>query len=263
MTDPGGRPPTLHDRGWHQGRLARVTLDLVTVDLDEAGTPVATGTPHELWVVATQDCDLARLPLDDAASVVELRPVDEADRPPPWGIRARRLRLTDTLYTDADRPRVHVSARVLHRRAEPLPAPADAVLVAFKTWLGRRYDRPAVPEAVAPLMTALAEAIEQAAKADADGFAADTRDVLVQVDEATAPPRYGLYAVVTDDADRAAVRRRLTDIATRVPVELGIPDRIEVATAAEVSLELIETSYAADTARITWRGRHPDPRGAH
>ena len=88
--------------------------------------------------------------------------------------------------------------------------------------------------------------------------------MLVQVDaDHFTPPRYSLYGIVLNEADSADVRRWLADVATRVRIELGVSDEIEAATTAGVSLELIETSYAADVTQITWRRSRPEPEGAH
>jgi hypothetical protein len=44
----------------------------------------------------------------------------------------------------------------------------------------------------------------------------------------------------------------LVDAALAIPPALGVMAAIEVGTAAEVSFDVIETSYAVDLTKITW-----------
>jgi len=146
---------TLYSQGWRQGRLARVPLPLAEVDVDASNTPELVQRTHDLWVVATQDCDLDLLHPDGNEATVELRPVYEhqgAD----WGVRSRWFRLAGLLCTHADRPRMHVSPRTLQRATQE-PLPDDVRLIAFKKWLGLRYDRPAVPDEHLELMRAIVD----------------------------------------------------------------------------------------------------------
>jgi len=50
----------------------------------------------------------------------------------------------------------------------------------------------------------------------------------------------------------------LADVSRQVPVDLGVADVIEAATAEGTSFSLVETSYAADVSQITWSGQEPD-----
>jgi len=250
-------PTTLYDVGWRQGRLARASLPLPQVDLDTEGRVALLQQPHDLWVVATQDCDLDLLSGADDAASVELRPVYEREQGD-WGIRSRWFRLSGRYFTHADRPRLHVSPRTLERAAQE-PLLDEVRVVAFKTWLGLRYDRPAVPPELLPLMRAIGDEVH----ADRHALAHVTRDVLVQVEQEDGHVRYSLFGVVLDDSHVEDVRRWLADLATRVAIELGVADEIEAATPAGISLQLIETSYAADVTRITWRGSRPEPHGGY
>jgi hypothetical protein len=87
------------------------------------------------------------------------------------------------------------------------------------------------------------------------------RDVLMQFDSSESPTRFSLYAVLVDEEDERDVREWLADIAREVPLDLGIADQIEAATAAGISLHLVETSYAADVSQVTWPRDQPDPDG--
>lgn len=247
---------SLYDVGWRQGSVARAALPCSRLVVAEGGSVREESRSHKLWVVATQDCDLA-LP-DSTGLDVELRPVVEVQAGNvSWGIHSRVFRISDDLCTRADDPRRHVDRSVV-RNLRPIDFLGNDRQVAFKTWLGRRYNRPAVPESLVPLMREIAKHVSspkhQAATA--------TRDILVQVDEGVTPPRYSLYGVLAPDADATEVRAWLADVSLRVSDDLGIADRIEVALPTGISLELIETSYAADVMRVTWRGSSPSPIGA-
>jgi hypothetical protein len=219
---------------------------------------------HDLWIVATQDCDLDGMdPADDVDSV-ELRPVFNDDPPPTLGIRSRKLRLVrgEPYYLHAESRRAMVSPASLltiHRadpdcREEWLD---DARLTALKTWLGKRYDRPAVPPDFVPLARAIASAVNENRRNRAVD---DVRDIFAQFGE-TDPVTVALFAVIEDDGDRDAVLTWLADVARGVPADLGIVDTIEVGTTAEISFSVVENSFAVDASDITWRGNAP--RGAH
>jgi len=87
------------------------------------------------------------------------------------------------------------------------------------------------------------------------------RDVLMQFDETTVPPRFRLYAVLADPADRVVVREWLSAISQDVPADLGIGEAFDAQPAELISLELIETSYAADVSELTWRPNSLKPEG--
>jgi hypothetical protein len=130
---------------------------------------------------------------------------------------------------------------------------------AFTIWLGKRYDRPAVP----PHLMSLARQIAVVVTARRNRpRGAPVRDVLMQFDEAANPTRFSLYAIVENDADEDGVRSWLSEVALEIPSDLGVADRIEVAAASGISLQLVEDSYSADVSQVTWRPNNPDPEGA-
>ncbi|HUY24386.1 MAG TPA: hypothetical protein VMV09_03650 [Candidatus Saccharimonadales bacterium] len=88
------------------------------------------------------------------------------------------------------------------------------------------------------------------------------RDVLMQFDANQTPTRFSLFAILASEDDQQEVREWLAEIANQVPKDLGLADRIDAATAAGISLDLIETSYAADVSQVTWQRGDPDPEGA-
>jgi hypothetical protein len=253
---------SLYEDGWRQGTLFEALMPLDAVILGEAAQPERRLGMHSRWVVATQDCDLYQVEAGDAEPAIEIRPVFTEDPPHDWGIRSALLLLTERDYLRSASPRAVVSAAVLTalkdagttiRQIDPMRRRA------FTIWLGKRYDRPAVPTELIPLAKQIGEAVK-ARRNRPTG--ARIRDVLMQFDESANPPRYSLFAVLDNAADEDEVRLWLSEIALKVPAHLGVADELEAATARGISLELIETSYSADVSQLTWRSNNPDPEGA-
>lgn len=209
-------------------------------------------------MVASQDCDLASSRSDSDEALVEIRPVFVDNPPDDWGIRNRRLRLNEIDYVDASTARLFVTAELLGSVASAREAPlADSRAAAFKSWLGLRYDRPAVPD---DLVEAAKEVAKRCGGKGGRTKAGEVHDVLMQFDRNSEPPAVVLRAVVTDDADHERIRLWLADAATRMRSEVVVVAGIDVGTRAEVSLELLEQSYSADLSQLTWSGE--DPLGA-
>jgi hypothetical protein len=208
---------------------------------------------HDRWIVATQDCDLDFTESTSNEPTIELRPVFHVAPPSELGIRSARFLLPDGEYIVASSPRTHVSAAVLAGGLQlPGITPAglpDSWAVAFKTWLGLRYDRPAVPPELVDLAHRIANEVKRKRRRPTGSL---VRDVLMQFSTALVPPRFSLYAVIEHIQDEQVVREWLADIAQAIPHELGLGDVIEVATADQVSLTLVETSYAANVTQLTW-----------
>jgi hypothetical protein len=253
---------SLHSAGWRQGSLVEATLPLDSVVLGDDGLPVRQQTEHDVWVVAAQNCDLDSAETDDEEPTIELRPVYTEDPPDDWGIRSWQFLLTETEYVRSLDPRPLVSPAVLTALLaagkERRELAADRQL-ALTTWLGLRYDRPAVPDDFVPLAKRIGEEVRRRQNRP---IALRVRDVLMQFDGSTDPTRYSLFAILDDAGDEELVREWLAGIAARVPVELGIADVVEAAPATGISFHLIETSYAADVTQLTWRPHQPEPEGA-
>lgn len=219
---------------------------------------------HDHWVVVTQDCDIARLAEDHPLPVVEIRPVYNKEPPSELGLRSRQLLLDSPYYIEAQSARTMISPAALTEAAangSVINLPEDRCL-ALKTWLGLRYDRPAVPDDLVPLAKAIAEKVKQKKHRN---LARKLRDILAQF-EMGDPTHYSLYAVIVDNADRSEVTNWLSGLALSIPTSLGVADDIDAYTADETSLTLIESSYSIDAGDITWRGRSPDglyPDGAY
>jgi hypothetical protein len=253
---------SLHAKGWRQGSVFRAELPLDAVVLGADGRPERRQSSHGCWVVASQDCDLDGTDEDSPDPTIEIRPVYTESPPPTWGIRSSKFLVADGQYLESTSPRVVVAAAVLTAlwgSGAPRSEPRLERRPALTTWLGLRYDRPAVPPTLLPLAKRIAEEVRRAGTAE---IAKRVRDVLIQFDETLHPTRYSLYAVLERLEDRDDVRELLAAVAQRVPVELGIADVIEAAPATGISLHLVETSYAADVSQLTWRGSQPGPDGA-
>jgi hypothetical protein len=248
----------LYADGWRQGSIFHVELTVHGCVLGSDSTAAVKAVTSSVWVIASQDCDLAAASPSDNEPIIEVRPVVEGDAETvDWGIRSHALRLDEERSVVSDRLPGRVSPALLHRLAREArePALADGRVVAFKTWLGLRFDRPAVPDHLVPLARDIAKRLRRPGGRE---VAAGVHDVLMQFDESGASARAVLFAVMTDDADRETVLRWLADVAKAVPAVLGVVVEVDAGTKAETSLELIETSYTADASQITWRGADPD-----
>jgi hypothetical protein len=254
---------SLYDEEWRQGTIFEATLPLDTVVLDElSGQPERRMGTHGKWIVATQDCDLDQTDRGDPEPSIELRPVFTDDPPSDWGIRSASLLLTEQDYVQSTSSRPLVSAAVLtalKAAGVPFRQVDPDRKRAYTTWLGKRYDRPAVPPELLPLAKKISETV-RARRNRATGTR--VRDILMQFGTDEGQMRYSLFAVLDNAADRDDVRVWLSDIALQIPVELGVADQIEAATARGISLELIETAYSADVTQLTWRPNDPSPQGA-
>lgn len=253
----------LYASGWRQGTLLRAELQLTCLVLQD-GAAHQESVAHGEWLVVTQDCDLAGISAGSVEPTIELRPVYHEDPPVDWGIRSARLLLQKEppRYLVSTSPRTHVAPALMSvlidgggERTEILD---DARRVALKTWLGLRYDRPAVPDKLVPLASRIAEEVHRLRR---EPVSTRVRDILMQFDTSQEPPRFSLYAVLENLNDRDLARELLARVAQRVPTELGIGDILEAAPATGISLHLVETSYAADVTQITWGPA--EPRGAY
>jgi hypothetical protein len=251
---------SLYAAGWRQGSVFEADLPLGVIVVT-GGVPVRSDGTHGRWAVASQDCDLDGTEADSPEPTIEIRPIYAEMAPTDWGIRSSKFLLRDGEYLVSSSPREHVAAAVLTAllaagnaaRREPDP---DRKL-GLATWLGLRYDRPAVPEALVPLARRVATEVRRNRITGRK-----VRDVLMLFDESVSPPRYSLYAVTLREEDRDEVREWLAAAAQAVPVDLGVADVIEAAPATEISFDLVEKSYAADVSQLTWRGSQPAPDGA-
>jgi hypothetical protein len=246
----------LYDRGWRQGTVFNLDVTTISSTLVDGGLQAISET-HGLWVVSSQDCDVAQVDANSTACCIEIRQVKEGDPGSGLGIRSRMLRLSDDLYVDAGTPRALVAPALLTELAMVRLWEPDASRArAFKTWLGRRYDRPAVQDEELELAHAIAKALREHRT---QPIADETHDVLMQIGADS--PSYSLFAVVTPACDRRGALEWLTRAALAVDPELGVMAQEPlVLTKAQLSLELLEQSYSADLSDVSWGGS--PPRGA-
>lgn len=253
---------SLYEAGWRQGSIIEVNLPLDAIVVGPSGRPERSSTNHGRWVVATQDCDLARAETDASIPIIELRPVLTDECPTDWGIRSGKFRLADDEYVETNSPRATVSPDVLTRALAGGGTRSQLSFgrrQAFTTWLGLRYDRPAVPDHLVSLAQRIGKEV---ARPKHRTIAARVRDVLMQFDDSDDPVRYSLFAVLQYPDDAAEVRTWLSQVSQAVPTELGVADQIEAADASGIAFSVIESSYAADVSLVTWRRDQPDPDGA-
>lgn len=248
---------SLFDAEWRQGSLVSAGLQLPSIVLSALGEPELETQEHDLWLVANQDCDLCVFSAVDNTPLVELRPVYQVNPPGDWGIRSRKLLLAEGLYLLAESPRLHISPSALMKyRAARTGDLENSRILALKSWLGLRYDRPAVPPELGPLMKSLAVALDKPRGA----VQHQIHEILVSAD-ALDPPQYEVFVVIADDVDPKTVRAWASSRLADVPSSVGLLAGLEVGTRAETSLDLLENSYAADLSQITW-GKASGPLGA-
>lgn len=247
---------SFYQAGWRQGTILVTPLPLSGMLLSDNGEVIQDTPEHQVWIVATQDCDLDACDASSPEDVVELRPVFEHDPPSTRGIRSRKHLLVSPRYVEAQSRRLTIAPAALTARLGAGLANRDnsiaddaARKTAFKTWLGLRYDRPAVPPEYVDLTKRIAQEIERQGKP----YSNRVRDVLVQF-ESNDPPIYYLYAIILDVGDMEEVSKWLVDTSLRIPTEFGVLGAIDVGTDAQASLRLIETSFAVDLSQITWGG---------
>ena len=253
---------SLHEHGWRQGSIFTAMLPHDGVILGSEGKFKRDLQEHGRWLVATQDCDLDHAETDDPNPMIELRAVFDHDPPQDWGIRSSRLRLTDDEYLISHGPRTVVSAALLFALQEcgcDRIEPSHTRRLVLARWLGLRYNRPAVPNDLAPLARRIAEEVAIKRRRPT-GLV--LRDILMQFDESQSPPQFSLYAILEDTIDEERVHKWLSDIALSIPQSLGSPQELRAATTAGISIELLERSYAADVTSLTYRRGQPEPEGA-
>jgi hypothetical protein len=226
--------------------------------VDDQGQVQACPGTYRTWVVASQDCDLNDWETTRTEPLVELRARITADDPDAeWGIRSRVVRLTETEGVHSDSAPLRITPAALVAMARPADVITPARAIAFKTWLGRRYDRPAVPDDQVALAKDIAG---RARRPSRRGFAVKLHDVLIQFDDRTTPPTFLLFAVILDGTDSEVARQWLTEVGMAVPDRLGVLGGVDAGYRSETSLELIESAYSADLSGLSWSG--PEPHGA-
>jgi len=261
-------PGSLRALGWRQGCLLRLDLPSQGIILDEAGLPRVEKDVHPLWMLAEQDCGMAwGTAADGIAPSIEIRAVFTESPPDSRGVRSAKFSLGSGMYLDAASPPQMVSQALLAAAAADLrhhSCPTQVAALELKTWLGLRYDRPAVPATFVETYKELSRRIRKKKHGHRD----HVRDVLVAF--ATAADGGTLFDIVAllpaDEPATGEIRDELADwladICMHMPTTLGVPTSVSVVTAAEVSLDFIEHSYALDLSFVTWPAKGGGPVGA-
>jgi hypothetical protein len=232
------------------------------------GRAAEVGNAHGLWLIADPDCDLAWRAIagnETGPFLVELRPVFIDDPPDDWGVRSQTFLIYENgQHLRATGPSVRVTPEVV-ATAEHAGCLDPGHQRRLKTWLGMRYDRPAVPQKYVTLSRALATKLS--VRKDRP-VSARYRDVLAQFWDDGGTTKYSLVAVIPggmfdDTSDEVtAARRWLADAARAVPAELGVAASLESYGDGDVTLEYLEGSYSIDLSRLSWPQNRPGPEGA-
>lgn len=265
--DPDCDSNSLRSKGWQQGCELRLPLPLRHTAVVHGAIADVVQT-HELWVIAEQDCDLAwrAIVLDDTEKfLVELRPVFTEDPPEDWGIRNQRFLLdANGHHLLANAPVVRVTSEVIDA-AEHVDCLNDDHQLRLKTWMGLRYDRPAVPQRYMNLARALALALSvKKNRTRAERY----RDVLAQYWYEDGVTRYTLVAVLpggphdaTSD-DVVDARTWLANSVRDVPADVGVAVSLEAYGDDALTLQYLEGSYSVDVSKLSWPPNKPGPAGA-
>jgi hypothetical protein len=225
----------LHGDGWRQGSLIQATLKAQVLDND--GREQTVDFEHDLWFLATQDCDLAQTKTTDATKKLELRPIFAKEKTDAVdGIRSKVVKVTDDLVLRADSPRIMLTARALtalKNKREDLKD--ETRRREIKTWLGLRYDRPAVPELFVPTAKVLLEVL-----GPVEQFNGKVRDILVYYHD---PMRVNLFVVLRARDDKKEIQDWLDEkIGELLDNALVVSGR-HVEHSSATPFEVIETYY--------------------
>jgi|SRR5271165_6229117 len=247
-------PPSLHAEGWRQGSLIRETMTVHYLDIDD-GAVVDRSEQFDLWLLVTQDCDLAQTPRTNTTRQFELRPVlartadDKLD-----GLRSRTIIVADDFVLRSDSKRLTLTARALTSlKGKREDALDEDRRIQIKTWLGMRYDRPAIPERFVPLGTRLKEAFIDGLPDDLIGV---VRDVWVYFEDDNSAR---LFVILVDlEKGRAPdVRDWIDDVIGSLNDERVVVKERQVEGPDRTPLSILQTYYGLGLAELS----NDEPRG--
>lgn len=227
------------------------------------GQPVERRDVHGVWLLAEQDCNLAWKALLDTSFGVELKPVYVDDPPDDMGVRAMKFLLDGSgAHLCADATSVHVTSEVVDAAVHATCCVPDSTR-RLKTWLGLRYDRPAVSERYVTLARSLADRIKAKRRRSAGE---PVRDVLATFrTKADGGAEYTLVAVLPHRTATPAMiettREWLSEAALEVPIALGHPMKIDAYPDDRISLAYVEESFSLDISSVSWPRNKPGPIG--
>ena len=227
----------LHGDGWRQGSLVRAILSAQVLDQDDQGRVIT--VEYDLWLLATQDCDLAWTKRTDAHRMFELRPVfTRAKTETIDGIRSKTTKVTDDLVLRADSPRLMLTARALTAlKANRENTLDETRRREIKTWLGLRYDRPAVPDWCEPTHNTIVAKLGSLGR-----LGSEIRDILVYYHEDV--KCVNMFVVLRDGKDKDAITDWLDDkIGDLLDDGIVVKARY-VEDSSNTPLKVIETYYS-------------------
>ncbi|MGV9242553.1 hypothetical protein [Streptomyces sp. NPDC003710] len=234
----------------------RLSLPLTWIAVVD-GRPQQRKEVFDEWVVVAQDCELAWKAVREENSpvLVELRPLLRENPPVDWGVRNQLFRLDKSAaYVDNNLPRLMVHPETLSF-AEHLTCPLDSRRL--KTWLGLRYDRPAIPQRYVELTNALVKKVKAKKTRET---AAHVRDLLVAFGDSEGTVKFELVAVLNSTCPedvRQGVLEWISEVALGIPEELGVATRIEARPDTQISIEFLERSFAVDASSLSWPVNSP------
>lgn len=250
----------LRARGWHQGALLPVSDTLADV---------ACGRQHA--IVASQDCDIVALtthePAVDLLPAV-VRPSAQADLL--YGKNPRRLclALADGMFATVDvRQRVTI-AKSKVARIDPVSHASvtqkDRKILA--KWLGKRYGRPAFPDAFNERLATQRKKLDKLSKRDEGALITTILVMLNTEEELCSKDDYELvmwFAYRSNDAQAPEQRAKLEKYASDFAAAFGACEGLQVAEHelrphAEITMEDLELMK-----RFDWdfRSEAPKPGG--
>jgi hypothetical protein len=208
------------------------------------GKTEAIDVAHGRWFLSEQDCDLSQTLEDDSEKLFELRAIRSHGGDVPSAITGAKARIDRTTCLVAMDLSTKVTARWLTVNVANRTVIPPERRAAIKTWLGFRYDRPAVPDEFTSAHRRLLALAKQERR---DFNFTPLRDVFVGYERsATAGEAVAnIYAVLEDDSGVAAAQSWLARIRDTVsPTESFIVGEVVAAAIQDTPLNLPEIAFS-------------------
>jgi hypothetical protein len=247
--------PSLHDLGWRQGFLVTASLTAQVYTIED-GVQRTSELVHGLWLLAEQDCDLAQTDVGDIAKQFELRAVRYHEGDIPRGITGGRMRINATQCVHALDIVTKVTATWLAANFENAISVDPETRREVKTWMGYRYDRPAVPAAISKIHTRIQKLAKFARTEPQQNVAqknwsrldlGKVRDLLVGYEETAGQGkvRANLYAIAKEERDVVELQAWVERIRDAVEdTEPFIVFMVDARDPDNTPISLLETAYS-------------------